>query len=219
MNWSRSYRAERFGKILLAFDTIYAEGQRCREMSPSPLTHGNFGANGKPDVGKHRGLPSRDFYRSEIYKTATPGLIRNRDGNSLRLFPSALCQSRNPHLPKKCGKEIKKQTVDQNGGPIDYVPSGASKIRELLAYRSARKERNSTQSCWSRQSAAVTSAQIDGNLYELSEEITLDKNTKHNIEIIVDRLAVKDGIEKETNGFPENVLELAEGLAIVDAQR
>ena len=200
------------GKSSLAFDTIYAEGQRRYMESLSSYARQFLGQMEKPDVESIEGLPpaiSIDQKSTNRNPRSTVGTV-TEIYDYFRLLYSRVGI---PHCPK-CGKEIKKQTVDQMVDQIMSLPE-RSKIQLLAPVVRGRKGTHAKLLEQTKRSGYVR-VQIDGNLYELSEEITLDKNTKHNIEIIVDRLVVKDGIEKRLTDSLENVLELAEGLAIVD---
>ena len=200
------------GKSSLAFDTIYAEGQRRYMESLSSYARQFLGQMEKPDVESIEGLPpaiSIDQKSTNRNPRSTVGPVTE----IYDYFRLLYARVGIPHCPK-CGKEIKKQTVDQMVDQIMSLPE-RSKIQLLAPVVRGRKGTHAKLLEQTKRSGYVR-VQIDGNLYELSEEITLDKNTKHNIEIIVDRLVVKDGIEKRLTDSLENVLELAEGLAIVD---
>ncbi len=200
------------GKSSLAFDTIYAEGQRRYMESLSSYARQFLGQMEKPDVESIKGLPpaiSIDQKSTNRNPRSTVGTVTE----IYDYFRLLYARVGIPHCPK-CGKEIKKQTVDQMVDQIMSLPE-RSKIQLLAPVVRGRKGTHAKLLEQTKRSGYVR-VQIDGNLYELSEEITLDKNTKHNIEIIVDRLVVKDGIEKRLTDSLENVLELAEGLAIVD---
>ena len=200
------------GKTSLAFDTIFAEGQRRYVESLSSYARMFLGQMEKPDVESIEGLPpaiSIDQKSTNRNPRSTVGTVTE----IYDYFRLLYARVGIPHCPK-CGKEIKKQTVDQMVDQIMSLPE-RSKIQLLAPVVRGRKGTHAKLLEQTKRSGYVR-VQIDGNLYELSEEITLDKNTKHNIEIIVDRLVVKDGIEKRLTDSLENVLELAEGLAIVD---
>ena len=200
------------GKSSLAFDTIYAEGQRRYMESLSSYARQFLGQMEKPDVESIEGLPpaiSIDQKSTNRNPRSTVGTVTE----IYDYFRLLYARVGIPHCPK-CGKEIKKQTVDQMVDQIMSLPE-RSKIQLLAPVVRGRKGTHAKLLEQTKRSGYVR-VQIYGNLYELSEEITLDKNTKHNIEIIVDRLVVKDGIEKRLTDSLENVLELAEGLAIVD---
>ena len=200
------------GKSSLAFDTIYAEGQRRYMESLSSYARQFLGQMEKPDVESIEGLPpaiSIDQKSTNRNPRSTVGTVTE----IYDYFRLLYARVGIPHCPK-CGKEIKKQTVDQMVDQIMSLPE-RSKIQLLAPVVRGRKGTHAKLLEQTKRSGYVR-VQIDGNLYELSEEITLDKNTKHNIEIIVDRLVVKDGIEQRLTDSLENVLELAEGLAIVD---
>ena len=200
------------GKSSLAFDTIYAEGQRRYMESLSSYARQFLGQMEKPDVESIEGLPpaiSIDQKSTNRNPRSTVGTVTE----IYDYFRLLYARVGIPHCPK-CGKEIKKQTVDQMVDQIMSLPE-RSKIQLLAPVVRGRKGTHAKLLEQTKRSGYVR-VQIDGNLYELSEEITPDKNTKHNIESIVDRLVVKDGIEKRLTDSLENVLELAEGLAIVD---
>ncbi len=200
------------GKSSLAFDTIYAEGQRRYMESLSSYARQFLGQMEKPDVESIEGLPPA----ISIDQKSTNRNPRSTVGTVTEIYDYFRLLYARVGIPPcpKCGKEIKKQTVDQMVDQIMSLPE-RSKIQLLAPVVRGRKGTHAKLLEQTKRSGYVR-VQIDGNLYELSEEITLDKNTKHNIEIIVDRLVVKDGIEKRLTDSLENVLELAEGLAIVD---
>ncbi|MEY8426626.1 excinuclease ABC subunit UvrA [Lachnospiraceae bacterium 46-15] len=200
------------GKSSLAFDTIYAEGQRRYMESLSSYARQFLGQMEKPDVESIEGLPpaiSIDQKSTNRNPRSTVGTVTE----IYDYFRLLYARVGIPHCPK-CGKEIKKQTVDQMVDQIMSLPE-RSKIQLLAPVVRGRKGTHAKLLEQTKRSGYVR-VQIDGSLYELSEEITLDKNIKHNIEIVVDRLIVKEGIEKRLTDSLENVLELAEGLAIVD---
>ena len=200
------------GKSSLAFDTIYAEGQRRYMESLSSYARQFLGQMEKPDVESIEGLSpaiSIDQKSTNRNPRSTVGTV-TEIYDYFRLLYARICI---PHCPK-CGKEIKKQTVDQMVDQIMALPE-RTKIQLLAPVVRGRKGRHEKLLEQAKKSGYVR-VRIDGNLYELSEEITLDKNIKHNIEIIVDRLVVKAGIEKRLTDSIENVLHLAEGLMTVD---
>ena len=200
------------GKSSLAFDTIYAEGQRRYMESLSSYARQFLGQMEKPDVESIEGLPpaiSIDQKSTNRNPRSTVGTVTE----IYDYFRLLYARVGIPHCPK-CGREIKKQTVDQMVDQIMALPE-RSRIQLLAPVVRGRKGTHAKLLEQTKRSGYVR-VQIDGSLYELSEEISLDKNIKHNIEIVVDRLVVKPGIEKRLTDSLETVLELAEGLAIVD---
>jgi excinuclease ABC subunit A len=200
------------GKSSLAFDTIYAEGQRRYMESLSSYARQFLGQMEKPDVEMIEGLPpaiSIDQKSTNRNPRSTVGTV-TEIYDYLRLLYARIGI---PHCPR-CGKEIKKQTVDQMVDHIMSLPE-RTKLQLLAPVVRGRKGTHVKLLEQAKRSGFVR-VQIDGNLYELSEEIKLDKNIKHNIEIIVDRLVVKPGIEKRLADSIETVLDLAEGLLMVD---
>ena len=200
------------GKSSLAFDTIYAEGQRRYMESLSSYARQFLGQMEKPNVESIEGLSpaiSIDQKSTNRNPRSTVGTV-TEIYDYLRLLYARIGI---PHCPK-CGKEIKKQTVDQMVDHIMELPEG-TRIQLLAPVVRGKKGRHEKLFERAKKSGYVR-VRVDGNLYELSEEITLDKNIKHSIEIIVDRLIVKPGIEKRLADSVENVLALAEGLLQVD---
>ena len=200
------------GKSSLAFDTIYAEGQRRYMESLSSYARQFLGQMGKPDVENIEGLPpaiSIDQKSTNRNPRSTVGTVTE----IYDYFRLLYARVGIPHCPK-CGREIKKQTVDQMVDSIMSFPE-RTKIQLLAPVVRGRKGTHAKLLEQAKRSGYVR-VQIDGNLYELSEEISLDKNIKHNIEIVVDRLIVKPGIEKRLSDSIETVLDLAEGLLMVD---
>lgn len=200
------------GKSSLAFDTIYAEGQRRYMESLSSYARQFLGQMEKPDVESIEGLSpaiSIDQKSTNRNPRSTVGTVTE----IYDYFRLLYARIGIPHCPK-CGKEIKKQTVDQMVDVIMELPE-RTKIQLMAPVVRGRKGTHAKILDRAKKSGYVR-VRIDGNLYELSEEIALDKNIKHNIEIIVDRLVVKPGIEKRLTDSIENVLHLAEGLMIVD---
>ena len=200
------------GKSSLAFDTIYAEGQRRYMESLSSYARQFLGQMEKPDVESIEGLPpaiSIDQKSTNRNPRSTVGTVTE----IYDYFRLLYARVGIPHCPK-CGREIKKQTVDQM---VDSIMSFSerTKIQLLAPVVRGRKGTHAKLLEQAKRSGYVR-VQIDGNLYELSEEISLDKNIKHNIEIVVDRLIVKPGIEKRLSDSIETVLDLAEGLLMVD---
>ena len=200
------------GKSSLAFDTIYAEGQRRYMESLSSYARQFLGQMEKPDVESIEGLPpaiSIDQKSTNRNPRSTVGTVTE----IYDYFRLLYARVGIPHCPK-CGREIRKQTVDQMVDQIMTLPE-RQKIQLLAPVVRGRKGTHAKLLDQARRSGYVR-VQIDGSLYELSEEIKLDKNIKHNIEIVVDRLIVKPGIEKRLSDSIETVLELADGLLVVD---
>ena len=200
------------GKSSLAFDTIYAEGQRRYMESLSSYARQFLGQMEKPDVEKIEGLSpaiSIDQKSTNRNPRSTVGTVTE----IYDYFRLLYARIGIPHCPN-CGKEIKKQSVDQMVDQIMSLPEG-TRIQLLAPVVRGRKGRHEKVLERAARSGYVR-VRIDGNLYELSEEIKLDKNIKHNIEIVVDRLVVRPGIERRLTDSIENVLNLAEGLLFVD---
>lgn len=200
------------GKSSLAFDTIYAEGQRRYMESLSSYARQFLGQMEKPNVESIEGLSpaiSIDQKSTNRNPRSTVGTV-TEIYDYYRLLYARIGI---PHCPK-CGKEIKKQTVDQMVDEIMRLESG-TRIQLLAPVVRGRKGEHVKLFEQAKKSGYVR-VMVDGHLYELTEEIKLEKNNKHNIEIIVDRLVVKEGIEKRLTDSIESVLKLAEGLLIVD---
>lgn len=200
------------GKSSLAFDTIYAEGQRRYMESLSSYARMFLGRMEKPDVESIDGLSpaiSIDQKSTNRNPRSTVGTVTEIYDYFRLLFARIGI----PHCPK-CGKEIKKQTVDQMVDDIMKLPE-RTKIQLLAPVVRGRKGTHAKVFEQARKSGYVR-VSVDGNVYDLSEDIVLDKNIKHHIEVVVDRLVVKEGIEKRLADSIENVLKLAEGLLIVD---
>ena len=200
------------GKSSLAFDTIYAEGQRRYMESLSSYARQFLGQMEKPNVEKIEGLSpaiSIDQKSTNRNPRSTVGTVTE----IYDYFRLLYARIGIPHCPN-CGKEIKKQSVDQMVDQILAMPAG-TKIQLLAPVVRGRKGEHAKVFERAKKSGYVR-IRVDGNLYELSEEIKLDKNIKHNIEIIVDRLVVKEGIERRLTDSIENVLNLSEGLMILD---
>nr|MBQ8252254.1 excinuclease ABC subunit UvrA [Lachnospiraceae bacterium] len=200
------------GKSSLAFDTIYAEGQRRYMESLSSYARMFLGQMEKPEVENIEGLSpaiSIDQKSTNRNPRSTVGTVTE----IYDYFRLLYARVGIPHCPK-CGKVIAKQTVDQMVDQIMTLPE-RSKIQILAPIVRGRKGEHVKVLDRAKRSGYVR-VRIDGNLYELSEEIKLDKNIKHTIEIVVDRLIVKEGIEKRLTDSVENALELAEGLLVVD---
>ena len=200
------------GKSSLAFDTIYAEGQRRYMESLSSYARQFLGQMEKPDVESIEGLPpaiSIDQKSTNRNPRSTVGTVTE----IYDYFRLLYARVGTVHCPK-CGKVIKKQTVDQMVDAIMQLPD-RTKIQLLAPVVRGRKGTHAKLLEKAKKSGYVR-VRIDGNMYELSEEIALEKNIKHNIEIVVDRLVVKEGIEKRLTDSLENVLSLADGLAFVE---
>ena len=200
------------GKSSLAFDTIYAEGQRRYMESLSSYARQFLGQMEKPDVESIEGLSpaiSIDQKSTNRNPRSTVGTVTE----IYDYFRLLYARIGIPHCPK-CGREIRKQSVDQMADQIMQLPE-RTKIQLLAPVVRGRKGEHGKLFEQARKSGYVR-VRVDGNLYELSEDIPLDKNKKHNIEIIVDRLVVKDGIRQRLTDSLENVMALADGLVIVD---
>ena len=200
------------GKSSLAFDTIYAEGQRRYMESLSSYARQFLGQMEKPDVESIEGLPpaiSIDQKSTNRNPRSTVGTVTE----IYDYFRLLYARIGIPHCPK-CGRVIAKQTVDQMVDQLMSLPE-RTKLQLLAPVVRGRKGTHARLLDNARRSGYVR-VQIDGNLYELSEEIKLEKNIKHNIEIVVDRLMVKPGIEKRLTDSIETVLNLADGLLMVD---
>lgn len=200
------------GKSSLAFNTIYAEGQRRYMESLSSYARQFLGQMEKPDVESIEGLSpaiSIDQKSTNHNPRSTVGTVTE----IYDYFRLLYARVGIPHCPK-CGREIAKQSVDQMVDQIMALPE-RTKIQLLAPVVRGRKGTHAKLFERAKKSGYVR-VRVDGNMYELSEEITLDKNIKHNIEIIVDRLVIKPGIEKRLTDSVENVLQLAEGLLLVD---
>ncbi len=200
------------GKSSLAFDTIYAEGQRRYMESLSSYARQFLGQMEKPNVESIEGLSpaiSIDQKSTNRNPRSTVGTVTE----IYDYFRLLYARIGIPHCPN-CGKEIKKQTVDQMTDQIMELPE-RTKIQLLAPVVRGRKGTHAKLLERAKKSGYVR-VRVDGNMYELSEEIPLDKNIKHNIEIVVDRLVVKPGIEKRLTDSIETTLNLAEGLMTVD---
>ncbi len=203
------------GKSSLAFDTIYAEGQRRYMESLSSYARQFLGQAEKPNVEKIEGLSpaiSIDQKSTNRNPRSTVGTVTE----IYDYFRLLYARIGIPHCPK-CGKEIKKQTVDQMVDLIMALPE-RTRIQLLAPVVRGRKGTHQKLLEQAKRSGYVRVI-ADGNMYELTEEIPLEKNKKHNIEIIVDRLIVKEGIEKRLTDSIESVLELADGLVMVEVQK
>ena len=200
------------GKSSLAFDTIYAEGQRRYMESLSSYARQFLGQMEKPDVEKIEGLSpaiSIDQKSTNRNPRSTVGTVTE----IYDYFRLLYARIGIPHCTN-CGREIKKQSVDQMVDQIMELPQG-SRIQLMAPVVRGRKGEHVKVFDRAKRSGYVR-VRVDGNLYELSEEIKLDKNIKHSIEIIVDRLVVKPGIERRLTDSIENVLSLADGLLMVE---
>ena len=200
------------GKSSLAFDTIYAEGQRKYMESLSSYARQFLGLSDKPDVDSIEGLsPSISIDQKSTNRNprSTVGTV-TEIYDYLRLLYARIGI---PHCPK-CGKEISRQTVDQMVDDIMELPEG-TRFQLLAPVVRGRKGEHTKLLAHARKTGFVR-AIIDGNMYDLSEDIELEKNKKHNIDIVVDRLAVKKGIELRLGESIETVLKMAEGLLKVD---
>lgn len=200
------------GKSSLAFDTIYAEGQRRYMESLSSYARQFLGLMEKPNVESIEGLPpaiSIDQKSTNRNPRSTVGTVTEIYDYFRLLYARAGI----PHCPK-CGKEIKKQTIDQVVDEIMSFPVD-TKIQLLAPVVRGRKGQHAKVFESARKSGYIRVV-VDGNIYELSEEINLDKNKKHNIEIMVDRLIVREGIERRLTDSIESVMRLSDGLLAVD---
>ena len=200
------------GKSSLAFDTIYAEGQRRYMESLSSYARQFLGQAEKPEVEKIEGLSpaiSIDQKTTNRNPRSTVGTVTE----IYDYFRLLYARIGIPHCPK-CGKEIKRQTVDQMVDAIMELPEG-TKFQLLAPVIRGRKGRHEKVLKQAKKSGYVRVI-VDGSLYDLAEEISLDKNKKHDISIVVDRLVVKQGIERRLNDSIEAVMKLAEGIMIVD---
>lgn len=200
------------GKSSLAFDTIYAEGQRRYMESLSSYARQFLGQMEKPDVESIEGLPpaiSIDQKSTNRNPRSTVGTVTE----IYDYFRLLYARIGIPHCPK-CGRAIEKQTIDQMVDAVMKLPE-RTRIQILAPVVRGRKGEHQKLFEKAKKSGYVRVI-VDGNMYELSEEIPMDKNIKHNIDIVVDRLVVKPGIEKRLTDSLENVFELTGGNAIVD---
>ena len=200
------------GKSSLAFDTIYAEGQRRYMESLSSYARQFLGQMEKPNVESIEGLSpaiSIDQKSTNRNPRSTVGTVTEIYDHFRLLYARIGI----PHCPQ-CGKEINKQSVDQMVDIVMGMPEG-TKLQRLAPVVRGRKGEHAKVFERAKKSGYVR-VRVDGNLYDLSEEIKLEKNNKHNIEIIVDRLVVREGIERRLADSIENVLQLAEGIVMVD---
>ena len=200
------------GKSSLAFDTIYAEGQRRYMESLSSYARQFLGQMEKPDVESIEGLPpaiSIDQKSTNRNPRSTVGTVTE----IYDYFRLLYARIGIPHCPK-CGRAIEKQTIDQM---VDAVMKLPERTRIQILAPVVRGRKGEHQKLFEKEKkSGYVRVIVDGNMYELSEEIPMDKNIKHNIDIVVDRLVVKPGIEKRLTDSLENVFELTEGNAIVD---
>ncbi len=200
------------GKSSLAFDTIYAEGQRRYMESLSSYARMFLGQMEKPDVEKIEGLSpaiSIDQKSTNRNPRSTVGTVTE----IYDYFRLLYARIGIPHCPK-CGKEIKKQSIDQMVDSLLELPE-RTRIQLLAPVVRGRKGTHQKLLEQAKKSGYVRVI-VDGSLYELTEEISLDKNKKHNIEIVVDRLVIKEGIRRRLTDSIENVMKLSEGLMTVD---
>ncbi len=200
------------GKSSLAFDTIFAEGQRRYMESLSSYARQFLGQMEKPDVERIDGMPpaiSIDQKSTNRNPRSTVGTVTE----IYDYFRLLYARIGIPHCPN-CGKEIKRQTVDQM---VDEILSMPEKTKFQILAPVVRGRKGTHEKLFERaRKSGYVRVIADGNLYELEEEIKLDKNKKHNVEIVIDRLAVKEGMEERLTGSLENALKLGEGMAIVD---
>ena len=200
------------GKSSLAFDTIYAEGQRRYMESLSSYARQFLGQMEKPQVESIEGLPpaiSIDQKSTNRNPRSTVGTVTEIYDYMRLLYARAGI----PHCPK-CGKEIKKQTIDEMVDRVMELPE-RTKFQVLAPVVRGKKGRHEKIFESAKKSGYVR-VRVDGNMYEINEEIKLDKNIKHNIEIVIDRLSIREGIEKRLTDSIENALKLGDGLMIVD---
>ena len=200
------------GKSSLAFDTIYAEGQRRYMESLSSYARQFLGQMEKPDVERIEGLSpaiSIDQKSTNRNPRSTVGTVTE----IYDYFRLLYARIGIPHCPK-CGKEIKKQSIDQM---VDFIMELPEKTRIQLLAPVVRGRKGTHQKLLEQaKKSGYVRVIVDGNLYELTEKITLEKNIKHNIDIVVDRLVIKEGIERRLTDSIENVMKLADGLMTVD---
>ena len=200
------------GKSSLAFDTIYAEGQRRYMESLSSYARQFLGQMEKPDVEKIEGLSpaiSIDQKSTNRNPRSTVGTVTE----IYDYFRLLYARIGIPHCPN-CGREIARQTVDQM---VDRIMELPEKTRIQILAPVVRGRKGEHQKVFDRaRRAGYVRLRVDGNLYDVSEEIKLEKNIKHNIEIVIDRLVVKDGIQRRLTDSVENALQLADGLLQVD---
>lgn len=200
------------GKSSLAFDTIYAEGQRRYMESLSSYARQFLGQMEKPDVETIEGLPpaiSIDQKSTNKNPRSTVGTVTE----IYDYFRLLYARIGIPHCPK-CGKEIKKTSIDQM---VDYIMQLPERTKIQLLAPVVRGRKGEHQKLFEKaKKSGYVRVIVDGNMYELSENIPMEKNIKHNIDIVVDRLVIKDGIEKRLTDSLETVFELAEGNAVID---
>ena len=200
------------GKSSLAFDTIYAEGQRRYMESLSSYARQFLGQMEKPNVDSIEGLPpaiSIDQKSTNRNPRSTVGTVTEIYDYFRLLFARIGI----PHCPK-CGRAVTRNTIDQM---VDYVMALPERTRIQLLAPVVRGRKGEHQKLFEKaKKSGYVRVIVDGNMYELSEEIPLDKNIKHNIDIVVDRLVIKEGIEKRLTDSLENCFELTDGNAVVD---
>ena len=200
------------GKSSLAFDTIFAEGQRRYMQSLSSYARQFLGQMEKPDVDSIEGMPpaiSIDQKSTNRNPRSTVGTVTEIYDYFRLLFARIGI----PHCPN-CGREIKKQSVDEM---VDIIMALPEKTKFQVLSPVVRGRKGAQEKLFQRaKRSGYVRVIVDGNMYELEEEIKLDKNQKHNIEIVIDRLQVKEGIERRLTDSIENALKLSEGLLIID---
>ena len=202
------------GKSTLAFDTIFAEGQRRYVESLSSYARQFLGQMEKPDVESIDGLSpaiSIDQKTTSHNPRSTVGTVTEIYDYMRLLFARVGI----PHCPK-CGREIRRQTVDEIADKVMAMPEGSKILINAPVVRGRKGEY--TKNLESYRKSGYGRVKIDGIVYDLQEEIRLDKNIKHNISVVVDRLVVKDGIQKRLTDSLENALRLADGLVVIDCE-
>ena len=200
------------GKSSLAFDTIFAEGQRRYMESLSSYARQFLGQMEKPDVERIEGMPpaiSIDQKSTNRNPRSTVGTVTE----IYDYFRLLYARIGTPHCPN-CGREIKRQTVDQM---VDIVMKLPEKTKFQVLAPVVRGRKGTHEKLFERMKASgYVRVIVDGSQYDVEEEIKLDKNKKHNIEIVIDRLVVKEGLEKRLTDSLENALKLADGLVLID---
>ena len=202
------------GKSTLAFDTIFAEGQRRYVESLSSYARQFLGQMEKPDVESIDGLLpaiSIDQKTTSHNPRSTVGTVTEIYDYMRLLFARVGI----PHCPK-CGREIRRQTVDEIADKVMAMPEGSKILVNAPVVRGRKGEY--TKNLESFRKSGYGRVKIDGIVYDLQEDIKLDKNIKHNISVVVDRLVVKDGIQKRLTDSLENALRLADGLVVIDCE-
>ena len=200
------------GKSTLAFDTIFAEGQRRYVESLSSYARQFLGQMSKPDVDKIEGLSPA----ISIDQKTTSNNPRSTVGTVTEIydyFRLLYARIGVPHCPK-CGREIKRQTVDEIADKVMAMPAGSRIYVNAPVVRGRKGEY--TKQLESYKKSGYARVKIDGSLYELTEQITLDKNIKHEISVVIDRLIVKEGIQKRLTDSLETAIKLAEGLVVIE---